>query len=263
MPPSNSSLLSKILFCSLFVLVDTPTRAESTPTEDFRIENEVFLSGSKRPDSRSTTIFHGGVVYDYLEQPPEVIVFDRQAGRFALLDTARRVRTELTTREVLDFSRRLQQRAQAHQDPFVKFLAAPQFEEHYDKASGELTLSSPWMTYRLLLVDAESRVISQQYREFSDWYARLNTLLSPGSKPPFARLAVNEALARREATAREVHLTLTPKKSIPPKRTTVRSKHQLVRHLAEADRDRLTQTQQFIKIFKPVEFEQYRRSAHP
>jgi len=157
----------------------------------------------------------------------------------------------------------LQRRAEAHPDPFIKFLAAPRFDEHFDKASGELTLSCPWMTYRLVLVDAESRAISQQYREFSDWYARLNTLLNPGSKPPFARLAVNGALARREATAREVRLTLTPQKGLPPKRTTIRSSHRLVRRLAKADLDRVAQTRQFMEIFKPVSFKEYRRNEQP
>ena len=55
------------------------------------------------------------------------------------------------------------------------------------------------MTYQLLLRKATNRAIWQQYCDFSDWYARLNTLLNPGSKLPFARLAVNAALARHEA----------------------------------------------------------------
>jgi hypothetical protein len=227
------------------------------------VENEVFFNGGKKADSRSSTIFHGGMVFDYLEEPPEVIVFDKQGGRFVLLDTVRRVRTEVTTQEVLAFTQRLQQRAEAHPNPFIKFLAAPRFDEQFDEASGELTMSAPRMTYRLLLVDAQSPAISQQYREFCDWSARLNTLLNPGSKPPLARLAVNAALAKREATPREVYLTLRPEEGFPPKVRTIRSTHRLVRRLSEADLDRVAQTRQFMEIFKPVSFEKYRRAGPP
>lgn len=251
------------VLCSMFALGGVLACAQSAASEDFRVENEVFFGSRKKADSRSTTIFREGVVYDYLEDPAEVIVFDKQAGRFVLLDTVRRVRAELTTQEVLAFTQRLQRRAEAQRDPFIKFLAAPRFGEQFDKASGELTLSSAWMTYRLVLVDAESPAISQQYREFSDWYARLNTLLHPGSKPPLARLAVNAALAKREATPREVRLTLTPRQGSPPKRTTIRSRHRLVRRLAEADLDRAAQTRQFMEIFKPLSFKEYRRKAQP
>ena len=39
--------------------------------EDFRIENSVYLGSQKEPRIRSTTIFCGGVVYDYLEEPAD------------------------------------------------------------------------------------------------------------------------------------------------------------------------------------------------
>jgi hypothetical protein len=238
------------------------TSAGLAAGEDFKVENQVFLDRGEKPQSHSTTIFHDGLVYDYLDQPAEVIVFDSLGGRFTLLDTARRVRAELTAREVLAFTQQLQQRAEAHQDAFVKFLAAPRFDEKYDETSGELTLSSPWMTYRLLLARAPSRQIPQQYREFSDWYARLNTLLSPGSRPPFARLAVNAALASRQSTAREVHLTLNPE-GPSGNRTTIRSTHRLVRPLEQADLDRVAETDKSIKAFKPLGLEQYRRPEPP
>ncbi len=249
--------------CSIFVMGAVPADADSAALEDFRVENEVFFGAGRKAHSRSTTIFHDSMVYDYLEDPAEVIVFDKQGGRFVLLDMVRRVRAELTTRKVLGFSQRLQRRAEAQQDPLIKFLAAPRFDEQFDEASGQLTLSSPWITYRLLLADAPSRTISQQYREFSDWYARLNTLLNPGAKPPLARLAVNAALARREATAREVHLTLTPKKTNPRASTTIRSRHRMVRRLTKTDLDRVAETRQFMGIFKRVDFEQYRRESGP
>ena len=228
---------------------------------NFRVENQVFFGSGKKADSTTTTIFHEGVVYDYLQNPPEVIVLDTAGSRFVLLDVAHRTRAELRTDDVAAFTRRLQQAAGTHSDPFIKFQASPKFAEKFDESSRELTLSSPWMTYRLMLLNVENPGIVAQYRDFADWYARLNTMLNPGSRPPTARLLVNAALQQRNAIAREVHLTLIPKKTFPPTRVTVRSQHQLIREIAEADLDRVAQTRQFMDIFKPVSFEQYRSSS--
>ncbi len=228
--------------------------------EDFCVENKVFSGNGKQPVSQSTTIFVGGMVYDYLREPDEVVVFDKAAGRFVLLDMDHKVRTEVTTKKVEDWTSELQRRAASHPDPFLKFLANPKFTETYDVATDILTLGSPWLTYRLVLAGTDSPAVAQQYQEFSDWYCRLNTVLNPGSKPPAARLAVNEALARRKATAREVYLTLTPKGGFPARRTKVRSEHQLLTQVAEADKIRVGQTRQFMAIFQAVSFEKYRET---
>jgi len=229
----------------------------SAAAGDFRVENRVYRGNQKEPASRSTTVFSGAMVFDYLKEPAEVIVLDKAGGRFILLDTARRVRAEVTIEHVMSFTDRLQQSAGTREDPFLRFLVAPKFDEQFDERSGELTLSSPWMTYRLLLTEAGGREIARQYRGFADWYARLNTMLHPGSKPPFARLLVNDAAARRGATPRRVQLTLTPKKSFTPKQVTIRSEHDLVRQVPQSDLDRVAQTHEFMRIFELIGIEQY------
>ena len=143
----------------------------------------------------------------------------------------------------------------------MRFLAAPKFTERFDKASNELELSSRWLTYRLLLEGSKNPEIAIQYRASSDWYARLNTIMHPGSKPPFARISVNEALGRHQTTAREVHLTIATRKAFAPKTFSVHSEHRLIDQVAGADLDRVNQTRQFIDIFKSVSFEQYRKTA--
>jgi hypothetical protein len=250
-------LCSMLLLGTVLGMVFAP--AGLAAGEDFRVENEVFFHGNDKADSRSTTIFHDARVYDYLEDPAEVIVFDESHDRFVLLDTARRIRTELTTARLTAFTEQLRQRAAVHEDALVRFLAAPRFEEQFDGQSGVLALSSRLMTYRLTLLEVPSPAIAQQYREFSDWYARLNTLLHPGSKPPFARLAVNAALAKRDAIPREVRLALPAKEGSSSSDTTVRSSHRLVRPLTEADRKRVDQTGKDMQAFRLVDFDQYRR----
>jgi hypothetical protein len=226
---------------------------------DFRIENQIFVGADKEARIRTTTIFQGGVVYDYLEDPAEVTVFDQQHGRFVLLDLTRRIKTELTTKQVLDFTERLKQWSQGQSDPFLRFLGDPQFDAEFDDASGELTLTSPWMTYRLTTGDLPSTATSSQYREFSDWYCRLNTMLNPGARPPFSRMAVNSALEEQQRFARAVHLTIKPRDGLLAKRLSVRSEHRLIEQLVESDRKRVAQTDQFMAMFASVDFREYQR----
>jgi hypothetical protein len=232
--------------------------AAASPAEDFRVENKVFSGGESEACAESTTIFFNGAVYDFMKKPAEVIVFEKDFGRFVLLDTERRKKTELTSREVEAFTERLRQRAAVHDNPFVAFQADPKFEQKYDASARELTFSSPWMTYRVVTVDAESGEIARQYREFADWQARLNTVISHRSPPPFARIAVNAELGKREAVPSEVHLTATPG-GFPRKRTAMHSEHQLIRRVVESDRARVQQIGQFMAIFQPVSFEEYQK----
>ena len=116
-----------LLCCTLamgIVLADT----RSAAGDDFRVGNKIFVGSSKTPYSQSTTIFHQGMVYDYLDSPAEIIVLDKAGGRFVLLDTVRKVRAQVTLDDVVQFTRHLQESAGNHSDPFVNFLAAPTLE---------------------------------------------------------------------------------------------------------------------------------------
>jgi hypothetical protein len=232
--------------------------------EDFRVENKVFTGSDNDPSAESTTIFYNGVVYDYLKKPAETMVLDKDRGRLVLLDTGRRIKTELTTQEVEAFTDRLQERAARRasrsDNPFVAFQADPKFEQEFDETSRELTFRSPWMTYRVVTADAQSKEIAQQYRQFADWQARINSVINRRAIPPFARLLVNAELERREEVPREVHLTLRPPGGFPPRRITAHSEHQLIRTVVESDRRRVLQTGQFMAIFQPVSFEEYQKA---
>ena len=182
--------------------------------EDFRVDNVASVDGQKGPPSESTTIFRGGAVYDFMTSPAETVVFDEASGSFTLLNLKLRSRAELTTSELAAFSDRLQQLAARSPEPVIKFLAVPQFQERFDAASGKLSLSSQWVTYRLELnaggQSGGGRTVSSVLR----LACRVNVLLLPGSRPPFARLAVNEAMVQRKSLPSRVVLTIASGKSI-------------------------------------------------
>jgi len=240
--------------------------AASAHGEGFRVENKVFSGDEEEPQTESTTIFHEDLVYDYLKNPEEITVFDRVGSRFILLDTARKTRTELTTRELHAMADRVRRWAVGSGDDFLRFLAAPELEEEFDPSTQTLRMSSAYVTYELETAEAPRDEIMQQYREFLNWYSLLNMRINPGSRPPFARMEVNRSLERLGRMPRTVHLTLRPKGDrilaeglLGGKEMTARSEHLVVPHLLESDRSRVAQTDQFMAMFSPLSFAEYQR----
>lgn len=229
--------------------------------EDFRVENKVYVGSDKEPRTESTTLFYQGLVYDYLKEPAEVTVFDAPHRRFILLDTSRRLKTELSADEVAALNHNLRDWAARQTDPYLQFLAAPKFEEQFDEQTGTLALTSPWISYRVITQVPDNPAVARQYREFSDWYTLLNTRLNPGSKMPFARLSLNEALEKRGRIPKEVHLTMRSKRGLPFQKVTVRSEHHLVTTLLQSDRDRIRQTDEFMGMFRAVDFGEYQKPS--
>ena len=255
------SIVTSVAVGALFAAGALPTSDRLVASDNFRVENAVYVDRQKKPLNRSTTIFHDGTAYDFMKTPAETVVFDKKAGRFILLNLSRQTRSELTIGEVSAFADRLQQRAAKNPDPLVKFLAAPKFQEHFNETTNELRLDSPWASYRLTLLAEENPMVVEQYHDFCDWYARLNALLTPGALPPFGRLSVNAALARHQAIPTQVLLTLSESKKLKRPRTVIRSEHRTVRPLNSADLERVEQTHKLLETFKPVRFEQYRKKG--
>lgn len=228
------------------------------PAEEFRLENKVFLDGDETADVESTTIFLDGVVYDFLKQPPEVIIFDKSQGRFVLLDLQRRLKTEVTTNQVMAFTEWIKQWSAGHDDGLLRFMANPDLAS--EQQQEQWVFRSSWLVYRVKPQQPADTRVAPQFRNFSAWYSRLNTMLNPGARPPFARIIVDEALAAQGLIPSEVELSIRDGKGWWPKWTTIRSQHQLVPYLVESDRDRIRQADQFLSMFLPVKFYEYQRN---
>ena len=159
--------------------------------EDFRIETKIFVGDEEEPVSTTTTLFQRGVVYDFLAEPEQIAVFRKprggKPGRFILLDVDRRVKTELSTDQLADAINKLRNWAARQHDPLLKFAANPQFNETFDRSTGQLLLASHEESYTIKTEAADAPEALAEYREFLDWYARLNTLMQAGP-PPEPRL---------------------------------------------------------------------------
>ena len=127
----------------LLVFLGIAVAGPSAAGADFRVENKIYIEGQAKPQSQGMTIFHAGLVYDFLADPPEVMVFDKPHGRFVLLDLGRHVQSEVSTEDVKAFIDRAKKSlAGSKSPPQIHWLADPEFDTTYDSQTSQLTLRS-------------------------------------------------------------------------------------------------------------------------
>ena len=228
---------------------------------DFRIVSEVFLD--KDVVSTNRTLFRAGVVYDYLKAPGLTTIFDPARQRFILLDPETKLRCEVDTVQVAQFNNALRKRAVENADPLLKFMAQPVFQIEGNKAPGMLKLLSPLVSYQLKTTRVEDAEALRQYIEFCDWYAQLNTMVNPGSPPPFARMKVNQVLRNRQEMPLEVELTISVRQPKGGNRqVALRSRHQVAWRLLGEDTVAIDQTAEEMAVFKAVTLEQFQQRGN-
>jgi len=231
--------------------------ASAAPADDFHIDTALFVGDDKEQRSENVTLFHSGQVYDFTEDGGEVTLFDPARARFVLLDPARKMQVELPTAEIEGFARQLQRNAALRDTAELKFLADPQFNEAIDPATGESTYSSPWLTYRLRTESARTEQAARQYGEFSDWYARLNTMINV-TPLPLARLAINARLKQRQLIPVEVTRTMVQQRGLIKHEVVVRTEHHVTWGLNANDLERVAQVGADLVQFEVVTHKEYR-----
>lgn len=224
--------------------------------EEFRIETDIFVDNEPEPVSRTVTLFEQNAVYDFTENPAQTVVYRRgtqeRPGRFILLDPTRRLRTDVATDLMGPLLAKVAQWAAEQDDAILRFSAQPEFSLDFDSQTGALTLDSDVWTYRVATTPAQNPSALARYRDFTDWYARLNSMLH-NTPPPGPRLKLNEELERRGLIPVEINRTISPSK------TAVRAAHLFSWRLSREDRERLDAAQQHLASFKKVDNETYMR----
>lgn len=228
----------------------------------FRVDTELFLDQDKMPLLATLTIFHSGMVYDFLlTTPQEVTVLDPLRGRMTLLDEGRRVKATITTQEILEFTLALQTHAAQEKDPLLVFCATPQFEttersvEQQGQTLAELHLAAKPLSYVAVGQQPPWPQAAAMYRQFADWAARLNAT-RPGNLPPAARLVLNGALAERGLIPLEIRRTI-PATSRLGKRLELRSQHRFNWTLSGEDHKRLERVGDMLATYEVVSFQDY------
>jgi hypothetical protein len=219
--------------------------------QEFRIETEVFVGDEEEPASHTVTLFENSAVYEFIDNPKQIIVYrtgsEDRSGLFILLDPELQRRTDVDVERVEKLMEKLTTWAAEHKDPLLKFAAAPNFEENFDAETGSLTLSSPDWTYRVATIDAKDAAALKRYREFTDRYAKLDSMLH-NSPPPGPRLALNAALVEHGVVPVEIQRTTGGEN-----KNAVRATHLFSWRLSREDRGRLDEAQAYLANFKKVD----------
>ena len=177
-----------------------------------------------------------------------------------MLDASHKVRTELSTAKLSAFTDQLRARAARQTDGLLRFAANPHLEESSEDG-GWTRFSGKLLTYRVQAAKASNPEMVKLYRQFSDASARLNSMLQAGAMPPFARLSINESLARDDKLPEQVELILAGDAKSGGKPTILRSEHHFSTQLTKADRQRIDEANEQLKAFKQVAWEEYLKQA--
>ncbi len=244
--------------------------AATAAAQDFRVETRVYEGEATEPARTSVTLFHEGRVYDFLDNPDEIRVFTStpggEAGKFVLLDSQRQLRSEIPTREIVDFMEALRRWArQPQDDPLSSFAADPRFDEAFEPNStgkhSKLTLTSDVIIYRLQTVPAKDADRLGAFHQFSDWSAQLNVVLNVGSTLPFPRLAATKAMLNRAVVPTEITFSIAAHKPQRPQEVVMRATHDIRWRLSQQDRERIEKVHKQLVNFHLVSYDRYRQVA--
>jgi hypothetical protein len=231
-------------------------------TDEFRIDTDVFVGENKEPIAQSVTVFSSGMVYDFpLIGPREITVFDPGRGRFVLLDADRKVKTTLSTQDLLEFTAAMKVQAEK-MGGLLAGASDAQFERETDSAGEWLTVRTKLLTYRAKGIEPRIVSAAASYQQFADWYARLNAT-RPGSMPPFARIELNRMLVEKSLIPEEVELTVAPERGLMGRKTTIHSRHLPYWRLSNTDRSRIEAAGTQMAKFPAVSFQEYRQTPRP
>ena len=229
--------------CTSAPAVAQGMRASSVVYDAARLDE----SGRERMIASNFSLFQGGRVYDYVDAAGEVVIFDRSAKRFTVLNLDRSVYTRITfnelrrlldarapkTRQYIDELRAARSADAERIARMLMFQLQPNFTTTYDDESGALSLKSPSWKYSVSTKPWEDREQLERYLEYTDWMAKLNCILHPSSMFPEPRLALNAELRKRQGRIPViVQLDLRP-----DERLILRAEHQFVRNLTDHDRE--------------------------
>ncbi|MDX1945185.1 MAG: hypothetical protein SFU86_07245 [Pirellulaceae bacterium] len=231
--------------------------------QDFRIDTDVFLGDEKTPCSEALTIFHQGLVYDFLlAQPEEITIYDAQRGRFTLLDPERKRKASVTTQELLDFVLQFESHAAQSKNALFAFSAAPKFATAIEELTvngqpqTKISLTAKPLEYFAVGRPCEHPEAVGLYRQFADWTARLNATRH-GNLPPGARLALNATLADQQLLPLEV-TKIIPAATPLSRKLEMRTQHLVNWSLSGEDRKRIDRAGEHLVSLRSVSFDEYR-----
>lgn len=240
---------------------------ESDPAAEasrFRIDSTLTIEREEEiVKIKSSTIFSDKMVFDFIGDNGEIIVYHRTKGLFTLLDPIHRVQTELKQSEIDEFLANISGALIEEKNKFCLFMLNPVFEISRNDELGEMIFESKWVDYRIASRQFDAVELAGDYFEFSDAYSRLNVYLNPGTLTPLARIKVNETLRAETRFPEKISVAVYPKgKWLFAKMVQFQSEHKIVRRLSENDRGRMLRALLFSRQFPKMTFGKYYQTVN-
>ena len=233
-------------------------RLSSTESpRQFRVDNTVRLSQNERKASfKSSTVFYDDVVFDFVGDNGEIVVYSFVERKFELIDPIRRVRAELELDEIERFLSRVKPILREKDDKFVNFMLEPKFET--SQKEDELFFQSKFIDYHITTESFENDAVAEAYFQFANALGKLNVYMNPGSVTPLARLEANKKLSEDSRFPNKIVTDVYPNgKTIFTKTIHIVNESTLARRLSERDRNRVNRTIHFFTQFPLVSFQTY------
>jgi hypothetical protein len=239
-----------------FVLFLIPTALLG---QQYRVETNVFRGAAQAPFVKTLTLFNDGVIYDFSLMGDEITVFDLNGDRFVLLNVNDKVKTTLTTYDVLTAVSK--NKAKTTDETAIFYFAAnPKFETTADEPSLTIELNSEPLTYVVSGTIPQKKTFVRDYQSFADWSARLNSLQS--GLPPFARMEVNKQVADLGWAPESVELTMRKKNGFfPAKEAKYSTTHKYNWTLSNKDKQRIDEVGNHLANFTELPYVEYRNGA--
>ena len=248
---------SATVACLILWATTIPGGMVRVSAEDFTVVTKLFSSSQKEPIGENRTIFREGKVYDLPSFGDQVTFFDRANKQFILVNTAKKTQTQVSFEQLVHYCDWLKEKAVKSNNPMLRFCAAPQFEVRTGKKGTQLLFESPVLTYRVEATTPDEPAIADEYREFSDWYARLNAMFRPQSLLPFPRLMVNQQLAQKKLIPEKVSLRIGSSSGVGESPLELESRHEVRVGLLNQDRERIAWLESCLRKFSEVELVAY------
>lgn len=230
-------------------------------------------SASRAPVvARSLTLFHAGLVYDYIDSLREVTIYEPAHRRFTVLHEAAQVAAVVTQDEVrryleiangeareivVDRSRRTDPDA-ATSLAFLQFQLQPEFDVSWVAGKKRLSLNSPQFRYDVDCADPPEPAVLAAYLRYVEAMTDLNAVLHPQALLPGPRSRLNDALREHN----QLPMTVTRWTNDGGERV-LRAEHKWTWQLTEPDRQRIAywESQLRKKDLRRVTFKQLQQEV--
>lgn len=212
----------------------------------FRLETDVFVQGDDKPLSRTVTLFHNGVAYDFPRDKAQVTMVDPAGNRIVIFDTERNVKTVVDLKELT----KLMETAKKQAPEFLTAIIAE--ADRVESDTEKTAVGGAILKYTATHQSPPKPEYASSYATFADALALLNAHLDP-SQLPYARLKLNDTLRQQGLMPREV----TKKLSVGAKPAVYRSIVHATWRLSSDHEDRITRVGEWLTSYTSVSQREY------